>query len=431
MRKLLLALLFFAFTQPMFGQNCPPSSDPSIHIIQKGQTYYRLSKLYNISVDQILSMNGRTVNDVLSICDAIRVAPSSGVSSTPTTTTTAPTSGGTIVSNAPINTGTPPGRYSKPYSQYQKQVKGVHYAEEDENLAGIAFLYGYSPERFREFNGMNAGEEIITGQVLRTTDCACLNTITDDEDDKVVVTGYTGKRDRLTGGTSGNTNSGGSTTSPPVNTGNRSSGTSNGNNSGNSSIGGGSGSTQPNTGATAGNPTASASYMKTEELLMLDEINLIRANPSGYIPYVQQYISHLQKNGSFGNSIQTARELILELQKTPALSILEPRECVYNAARKHGADEKRMGRSDHMGSDGSWPWDRVLRECPSLQDGNENLVGGPDDIRRAVMLLLVDDGIPNRGHRKTLLNPSWKYAACYKVGMIGSMPNSWVQNFAY
>ena len=66
-----------------------------------------------------------------------------------------------------------------------------------------------------------------------------------------------------------------------------------------------------------------------------------------------------------------------------------------------------------------------------MQDGNENLVGGPDDIRRAVILLLVDDGIPNRGHRKALLNPAWKYVACHKVGTIGSMPNSWIQNFAY
>ena len=75
------------------------------------------------------------------------------------------------------------------------------------------------------------------------------------------------------------------------------------------------------------------------------------------------------------------------------------------------------------------PWDRVLRECPSLKDSNENLVGGTSNVRDAVILLLVDDGIQSRGHRRTLLQADWKYVACHKMGMIGAMPNYWVQNF--
>ena len=432
MRKLLIALILFSFSQAMSAQ-CPPSSTPGIHIVQKGQTYYRLSKMYNVSVDQILAWNGRTVNDVLSICTPIRVAPATvntTPASAPNSTTTTTTSPSQSNNTTPINyagSDVPPGRYSKPYNQYQKQIKGVHYAKADENLVGIAALYGYTPDRFREFNGLNSNEEVVTGQILRTTDCACLNTVTDSESEYVETGSIsTGSGTTVLGGTA---NVDGTVNSGSTSTGNTGTVT--------TSTGGGTITTgnvstaSTSVGATSGNPIAKASYMSKDELLMIDEINLIRSNPSGYIPYVQEYISHLQRNGSFGNSIQTARDLIVELQKTPALSTLKPSECVYNAARKHGADEKRLGRSDHMGSDGSWPWDRVLRECPSLQDGNENLVGGPADIRRAVMLLLVDDGIPNRGHRKTLLNPSWKYVACYKVGMIGSMPNSWVQNFAY
>jgi len=110
---------------------------------------------------------------------------------------------------------------------------------------------------------------------------------------------------------------------------------------------------------------------------------------------------------------------------------LQPKQCLYEVAKRHGEDEKRMGVSSHQGSDGAWPWDRILNGCKDLQDGNENLVGGPEDIRRAVMLLLVDDGISKRGHRKALLNPAWKYVACHKVGRVGNMPNSWIQNFAY
>jgi LysM repeat protein len=175
---------------------------------------------------------------------------------------------------------------------------------------------------------------------------------------------------------------------------------------------------------------SNATAMSSEETDMANEINLVRNNPVAYIPYIEDYIKDLQKNGD-NNAVQTAYELIAELRKTPKLSTLQPLQCLYIAARKHGNDQRKRGATDHQGSDGSWPWDRVLRECSDLKDGNENLVGGPANVRRAVILLLVDDGIEGRGHRKTTLNPDWKYVACHKMGTIGDMPNCWVQQFGF
>lgn len=174
---------------------------------------------------------------------------------------------------------------------------------------------------------------------------------------------------------------------------------------------------------------ANNTVMSSEEMTMVNEVNLVRNNPAGYIPYVEQYIEYLKTNGNMGNSIATAKELIEELKRTPSLSVLQTLPCLYTAAKKHGDDQRKRGDTDHQGSDGSWPWDRVLRECKDLKDGNENLVGGPSDIRRAVILLLVDDGIEGRGHRKTMLQSDWKYIACHKMGTIGTMPNCWVQQF--
>ena len=51
------------------------------------------------------------------------------------------------------------------------------------------------------------------------------------------------------------------------------------------------------------------------------------------------------------------------------------------------------------------------------------------EVRESVIILLIDEGIPNRGHRMTLLKPEWKYVACYKIGTVGSFPNYWVQKF--
>ena len=174
---------------------------------------------------------------------------------------------------------------------------------------------------------------------------------------------------------------------------------------------------------------ANNTAMSSDEMTMVNEINLVRSNPVGYIPYIQQYIEYLKTNGNMGNSIASAKELIEELKRMPNLSVLQTLPCLYTAAKKHGDDQRKKGDTDHQGSDGSWPWDRVLRECKDLKDGNENLVGGPSDIRRAVILLLVDDGIEGRGHRKTMLQADWKYIACHKMGTIGTMPNCWVQQF--
>lgn len=174
---------------------------------------------------------------------------------------------------------------------------------------------------------------------------------------------------------------------------------------------------------------ANNTAMSSEEMTMVNEINLVRSNPVGYIPYIEQYIDYLKKNGNMGNSIATAKELIEELKRMPSLSVLQTLPCLYTAAKKHGDDQRKKGDTDHQGSDGSWPWDRVIRECKDLKDGNENLVGGPSDIRRAVILLLVDDGIEGRGHRKTMLQSDWKYIACHKMGTVGNMPNCWIQQF--
>ena len=184
-----------------------------------------------------------------------------------------------------------------------------------------------------------------------------------------------------------------------------------------------------NTASTPSSEVANTTSMTKDEMSMVNEINLIRTNPAGYIMHIEKYITDLQKEGGNESAIAAARELISELFRPPNLSTLQPMECIYTAAKKNGADQIRRGMVNHQGSDGSMPWDRILRECPSLKDGNENLVGGPADIRTAVITLLVDDGIPSRGHRRTLLQANWRYIACHKMGTIGGIPNYWVQQF--
>lgn len=181
------------------------------------------------------------------------------------------------------------------------------------------------------------------------------------------------------------------------------------------------------------NTAANATYLTDREKMMIKEINLVRSNPETYIKVVEAYIRYMEADNlnvdSYGTEIKTAKELIEVLNKTPRLSILKPSRGIYEAAKKHGQEAKSIGSLDHKAQDGSWPSDRIKSFDSNMSDGTENIVGGLSDIRKSVLILLVDSGIRNRGHRVALLYPDWTHIACYEVGKVGDMPYMWLQNF--
>jgi uncharacterized protein YkwD len=181
------------------------------------------------------------------------------------------------------------------------------------------------------------------------------------------------------------------------------------------------------------NTGLNATYMQSDEKRMLLEINFVRAHPSVYALLVEQYL-HDQSQSPFGldsDDYQAGTELIAELRKLNPMPILQPDQCVYKAARAHGLDSQRRGFFSHTGSDKSDPWDRILKECPQYTTGNENGVGGfSTNPRNHVISLLIDSGVPSRGHRYNMLNPSWKFGACFRYDD-KKYKNFWVQNFAH
>ena len=358
----IIAILLVSSTN-MFAQKCPPSKDPNLHIVQSGETFYSISRKYKLSVNELTRLNGMKTTDILYVCKKLVVKRK-----------------GTTKPSQPKTDGNPP----KNYNNYTKQQGKYHYVQPGETLANIARLYGYTTERFKEFNNLASYEGVRVGQALLNSDCACANEgltateITNEAEDRF-------ENDNATEDTDGQA----------------------------SGIG-------------------KYPFMRGDELKMIEEINLVRSNPKGYIPYIEAYIEEVKKNRRLSdNTSIAAYELIDQLSRTSPLSVLKPRECLHKAAELHGEDRKKAGSNDHAGTNGSWPWDRIRNACAGIIDGNENLIGGTYNIRLAVVLLLVDAGFPSRGHRSTLLNPKWKYIACYKAGTIGNMPNSWVQNFAY
>jgi uncharacterized protein YkwD len=205
-------------------------------------------------------------------------------------------------------------------------------------------------------------------------------------------------------------------------------------------------------------------YMSVAEREMVYEINRVRSNPKSYLPYLQPMLNEANEKlkkygkGNINYSLTTTTEtkngkeiktidttwhysneeevkalttLVDDLKKLNPLSVLKPDRGIFMAATKHAKDQHEHNwQLGHTGSDGSRPWDRILKFSPSMSSANENIAGNSAEgitARGIVIQLLIDSGIPGYGHRYNLLNPAWTHVACkteYFKGM-----HWWIQNF--
>lgn len=211
-------------------------------------------------------------------------------------------------------------------------------------------------------------------------------------------------------------------------------------------------------------PVEHSNFLSPEESEMIYEINRVRANPIEYVDYVLEYRDQVKKdsvllsnmisetirtkrtyeldgsittttetieNNYYQNKIEAIDELILDLINSPHLPVLTPEEAIYKAAEKHAEKQIYRGYIDHFGTDGTWPFDRMKKEAIWLNDGNENIACGPGDVRDILLQLLIDSGVPERGHRYNILNPNWEFVACYKVEELSNEKVTWwIQEFA-
>ena len=384
---------------------CPTASRAGVHIMQPGESLYRLSKNENVPLGELLALNGLKLDDIVPMCREIYLN-AAAKNEAPTSYSVMPEMADRPAAMADKTTF-PKTSYPKTQSstttqptyqnaQYSGENSGFHVVSAGETIAQIADMYGYTERRFRAFNNLPPDlYDVIPGSVLKSTDCSCFNKAGE----------LTVSQDAYMTTALPNTNM------QPGNANNT---------------------MQPDSepqAAQANDNSGGTTTMSSYELEMVAEINLMRGNPAGYVTYVEEYIKKQQAQGK-NSSVSAARELISELRNLAALPLLEPSECIYQATKLHGEDQRLTGDVDHTGTDGSYPWDRIARTCEGKMAFGENIVGGTADIRRAIMLLLVDDGITSRGHRVTLLNPEYKSIACYHIGTVGGLPNCWIQGFA-
>jgi uncharacterized protein YkwD len=161
---------------------------------------------------------------------------------------------------------------------------------------------------------------------------------------------------------------------------------------------------------------ANADLLSTRERALLDEINLARANPAGYVKFLEEFKQYYRGKeihvpdgyvlvtNEGVSALDEAIAFARSLKTRPALEI---RSGMILGAKDHLGDLIQTGRTSHKGSDGSLPEDRLSRYGIWNESVGENIVYHSTNARYDVISLIIDDGVQSRGHRKNIFKPEF------------------------
>ena len=166
---------------------------------------------------------------------------------------------------------------------------------------------------------------------------------------------------------------------------------------------------------------------------VLAEINLARNEPRTYAGFLREFrkLFHGKYYVVPGNTtrMQTNEgakavdEAIKVLARQKPLQALAWSNGLSAAAAELAEDQGRSGGTGHTGRQGDGMQERIERHGKWERNIAENIGYGPTDARNMVMQLIVDDGVPNRGHRKNTFSAAFDTAgvACGTHPRYGSM----------
>ena len=151
---------------------------------------------------------------------------------------------------------------------------------------------------------------------------------------------------------------------------------------------------------------------------LLNEINQTRTHPDEYAGHLEELKPRF--NGKEfklpgRDAVLTeegwaaAEDAISYLCSIQPASPLTLSRGLYLAAQQHVNDQGPKGSTGHKGSDGSMVEERIARF--GTWDGaiGEDIFYGDQTARERILLWLIDDGVPSRGHRKRLVSPDYKF----------------------
>jgi uncharacterized protein YkwD len=169
-----------------------------------------------------------------------------------------------------------------------------------------------------------------------------------------------------------------------------------------------------------------------KELAIVREVNLARTRPWEYAAFLDEtrkfYSGRMRKGrGTVWVKTQEGLDAVEEaaefLRGAAPVASLRLSNGMSRAARDHVAEQGRGGAVGHGGLRGSSPGERVNRYGVWKGMVGENIVYSEGSPRDTVMRLIVDDGVPSRGHRTNLFHPGFRSIgiACGSHAVYGEM----------
>jgi hypothetical protein len=167
------------------------------------------------------------------------------------------------------------------------------------------------------------------------------------------------------------------------------------------------------------NTAARADYLSDNEKAVVLEINKLRSNPAAYAreylePMLTMYkgkLLYMPDNDPIitREGLTALQEAIRDLKKAKPAPPLQPDARLTRASADHQLDQTKSGKTGHKGGSGSSIDDRISKYVEWDKKIAENIFYGDPDARSVVLHLVIDDGVPGRGHRINFLDPELRY----------------------
>jgi uncharacterized protein YkwD len=140
------------------------------------------------------------------------------------------------------------------------------------------------------------------------------------------------------------------------------------------------------------------------EAAVLEQMNFARTRPAEYARAMRQ------DPGLHEEDPAAVEEALRFLARQKPLPPLSHDDGLAKAAQFHAAAQGRTRDIGHVSPDGKTLGQRLQIHGVHVGLAAENISYGYDDARAVVRQLIVDSGIPDRGHRTNIFGPAYDAA---------------------